>query len=188
MLDGMVKGSAAAPGAVGQPGAAPQQAAFEGGKIAITPDKATNSLVVLASPTDYQNLLQVIQKLDKRRRQVFVQAMIAEISLEKLKDIGMQWGMLGAASDGKYATVVGQYDPQGTISTILSTLGSSGISSLVTIPSTGTRSWRNIVMARVASSRAMKIPIMTMPAAIHLFMAGVCGVLSMACSWRVNSV
>ena len=136
VLDGVVKGSSAAQ-VPGQPGAAaaPQQSPFEGGKISITPDKATNSLVIMASPTDYQNLLQVVQKLDRRSRQVFVQALIAEVSLDKLKDIGLQWGLLGAASDGKYATVVGQYDPMGAISQIAGILGTSGISSLVTIPS-----------------------------------------------------
>jgi len=141
VLDGVVKGVTAAGlfGAGGQPaGSAPQQSPFEGGKVTITPDKATNSLVIMASPTDYQNLLQVIQKLDKRRRQVFVQALIAEISLDKLKDVGLQWGMIGAASDGKNASVVGQYDPQGSISTILSALATSGLSSFVTIPNTGT--------------------------------------------------
>ncbi len=123
VLDGVVKGSVAMPtGALQQPGAALPQSPFEGGKITITPDKATNSLVIMASPADYQNLLQVIQKLDKRRRQVFVQAVIAEISLDKLKDLGLQWGMFGAASDGKYASVAGTYDPQNTISQLLSVL------------------------------------------------------------------
>jgi general secretion pathway protein D len=137
VLDGVVKGSMQT-GAQQQPGAAPQQSPFEGGKITITPDKATNSLVVMASPTDYQNLLQVIQKLDKRRRQVFVQALIAEISLDKLRDLGLQWGLLGGASDGKYASVAGLYDPQGAIATLLNTLSSPGLSSLVSLPTLGT--------------------------------------------------
>jgi len=124
VLDGVVKGiSAATPATVpGQAAAAPQQSPFEGGKITITPDKATNSLVIMASPNDYQNLLSVIQKLDKRRRQVFVQAVIAEISLDKLKDLGLQWGLFGAASDGKYVSVVGTYDPQNTLSQLFSVL------------------------------------------------------------------
>lgn len=122
VLDSLVKGiGVAAPGQPAAAAAAPQQLPFEGGKITITPDKATNSLVVMASPADYQNLLQVIQKLDKRRRQVFVQAIIAEVSLDRLKDIGVQWGALGGASNGT-ATVVGAYDPQNTFSQLFSTL------------------------------------------------------------------
>ncbi|KAF0219753.1 MAG: proteinral secretion pathway protein [Geobacteraceae bacterium] len=121
VLEGVVKGISAAITPPGQPASAPQQSPFEGGKITITPDKATNSLVIMASPTDYQNLLQVIQKLDRRRRQVFVEAMIAEVSLDRLKDIGVQWGALGGASDGN-ATVVGQFDPQNSFSQLFSTL------------------------------------------------------------------
>jgi general secretion pathway protein D len=137
VLDGVVKGSTPT-GAPQQPGAAPQQSPFEGGKITVTPDKATNSLVIMASPTDYQNLLQVIQKLDKRRRQVFVQALIAEISLDKLRDLGLEWGILGAASDGKYASVAGAYDPQNTIARLLTLLSTEGLSSVITLPKTGT--------------------------------------------------
>ncbi len=136
VLDGVVKGISAAPApAQGQAAAAPQASPFEGGKITITPDKATNSLIIMASPNDYQNLLQVIQKLDKRRRQVFVQAVIAEISLDKLKDLGLQWGLLGAGSDGKYASVAGIYDPQNTFSQLFNVL--QGFSQAgITLPTT----------------------------------------------------
>jgi general secretion pathway protein D len=59
--------------------------------ISITPDKATNSLLIIATPTDYQNIVQVIKALDKRRRQVFVEAMIVEASIDKLKELGAKW-------------------------------------------------------------------------------------------------
>ncbi|ACM19258.1 type II secretion system protein GspD, putative [Geotalea daltonii FRC-32] len=131
VLDGVVKGSNAATPAAGQPGAAaaPQQSLFEGGKISITPDKATNSLVIMASPTDYQNLLQVIQKLDRRNRQVFVQAMIAEVSIDRARELGVQWGVIGGASNGTVATA-GIYDPFGTfgaLAPIIKSLGEAGI-------------------------------------------------------------
>ncbi len=133
VLDSVVKGSTATAQTGQQAGAAAQQSAFESGKITITPDKATNSLVIMASPADYQNLLQVIQKLDKRRRQVFVQAVIAEISLDKLKDIGNQLGVAGGAVKGDVATagvfdpfnILGQSTPQqAAIISALGTLGS----------------------------------------------------------------
>lgn len=159
VLDGVVKG-AAAPGAAGtasQPaGAAPQQSPFEGGKITITPDKATNSLVIMASPTDYQNLLQVIQKLDRRRRQVFVQVLLAEISLDKLRDLGLQWGVLGAASNGQ-ASVIGQYDPQGAITSILTTLATSGLSNFVTIPTSATAANFAVILQALQSNSAVNV-------------------------------
>jgi len=117
VLDGVVKGSFASPAQ----GGAPQQSPFEGGKITITPDKASNSLIIMASPADYQNLLQVIQKLDKRRKQVFVQAVIAEVSLDKLQELGVQWGVLGGGSTGDVAAA-GIYDPFGTFTPLLSAL------------------------------------------------------------------
>ena len=94
VLDGVVKGISAQ--ATGQPGAAaPQASPFDSGKITITPDKASNSLVIMASPTDYNNLVQVIKKLDRRSKQVFVQVLIAEVSLDKSRELGLQTGVIG---------------------------------------------------------------------------------------------
>jgi general secretion pathway protein D len=60
-------------------------------KITITPDKATNSLVVTAIPEDYQALVEVIKRLDIPRRQVYVEAAVVEISLEKTRDLGVEF-------------------------------------------------------------------------------------------------
>jgi general secretion pathway protein D len=109
VLDGIIKG-APAPGQPGGAATSPGQSPFEGGKISVTPDKATNSLVIMASPVDYQNLLQVIQKLDKRRRQVFVQAVIAEVSLDKAKELGLQLSVSGGGVSGNTAGA-GIFDP-----------------------------------------------------------------------------
>ena len=106
VLEGMFKTTSST---TTKPGS-PQQSAFEGTNISITPDKGTNSLVIMASPTDYQNLAQVISKLDRRRRQVFVKALIAEVSLDKLREIGTQLGVGGAGSDGTIAAA-GVFDP-----------------------------------------------------------------------------
>jgi general secretion pathway protein D len=160
VLDGVVKGITAtgATGGASQPaGAAPQQSPFEGGKITITPDKATNSLVIMASPTDYQNLLQVIQKLDKRRRQVFVQAVIAEISLDKLKELGVNWGVLGTASDGKNVSVVGQYDPQAVIQQFITAFATTGFSSFLTSNLTSTPVNFAVVLQALQSNGAVNV-------------------------------
>jgi general secretion pathway protein D len=156
VLEGVVKGSTT-PTAPATPGAgAPQQSPFEGGKITITPDKATNSLVVMASPTDYQNIIQVVQKLDKRRRQVFVEAVIAEISLNKLKDLGVKWGVVGGAAN-KTATVVGSYDPQNAfteLSSLISALKNAGI----TIPDlTGTAVNFSVVLQALETNGVVNV-------------------------------
>ncbi len=66
------------------------------GKVTITPDKATNSLIINAPAGLYQNLLGIIKDLDRRRKQVYVEAMIVEASLDKLKELGVQ-----VARDGR---------------------------------------------------------------------------------------
>lgn len=69
---------------------------FEGaGGITITADVATNALIIVASPADYQNLIHVIKQLDKRRRQVFVEAMIVEVSIDKLRELGTKFRVIG---------------------------------------------------------------------------------------------
>ena len=110
VLDGMIKSMTAATAASAARSGTTQEVSFEGSKISVTPDKATNSLVIMASPADYQNLLQVIKKLDVRRRQVFVQALVAEVSIDKLRDIGVQMGVGGAGTDGTIAAA-GVFDP-----------------------------------------------------------------------------
>ncbi len=59
--------------------------------LSVTPDKSTNSLIIVAPPSDYQNIAQMIKTLDKKRKQVFVEAMIVEASIDRLKEIGTRW-------------------------------------------------------------------------------------------------
>jgi general secretion pathway protein D len=76
------------------PGGAAQQAGpatILEGAVTITSDKATNSLIIVASPGDYETVKDVIQKLDIRRRQVYVEAAIIEMSLSKSRDLGFEF-------------------------------------------------------------------------------------------------
>jgi general secretion pathway protein D len=61
------------------------------GQVTITADKATNSLIIVASPGDYETIKDVIQKLDIRRRQVYVEAEIIEMSLAKQRELGIEF-------------------------------------------------------------------------------------------------
>ncbi|MGO9831109.1 MAG: type II secretion system secretin GspD [Myxococcaceae bacterium] len=80
------------PPAAQRPAGAPGVAATElfAGEVKISPDKATNSLVVVASQSDYRNLVQVIEKLDLPRRQVFVEAVIMEVDMTRETDVGVE--------------------------------------------------------------------------------------------------
>jgi general secretion pathway protein D len=104
VLEGMIKGMQGQSSK--QPGAAPGAAVtpFEAAAgITVTADKASNALVVVASPADYQNLLQIIRQLDKRRRQVYVEAMIIEASMDKLRNLGVQWRVTATKSGAPVA-------------------------------------------------------------------------------------
>jgi general secretion pathway protein D len=84
--------SGPAPGAGGgaPAGAAgPASADLFSGSVKITADKNTNSLVVIASQADYRNLVKVVERLDIRRRQVFVEAVIMEVNLQNNLDVGV---------------------------------------------------------------------------------------------------
>ena len=78
-------------------GGAVVSAELEGG-VKVTADKATNALIIVASSNDYETLVGVIRKLDIRRRQVFVEAAIMEINIDKALDVGVEWR--GAAQVG----------------------------------------------------------------------------------------
>jgi general secretion pathway protein D len=59
--------------------------------VNVTADPATNALVVSAAPQDWQTLKQIIDELDVPRTQIFVQAIIVEVSAERSKDIGVEF-------------------------------------------------------------------------------------------------
>ena len=77
------------------------------GSIAITPDKATNSLVITASPRDFRVIKTVIEKLDIRRRQVYVEATIMEISLDKQRDLGFEFRGTSDPTSGTSVQAIG---------------------------------------------------------------------------------
>jgi len=136
VLEKLIQPGARAPRAPGAaaPGAAPFEAVAD---ISITPDKASNALVIVASPSDYQNLVGVIRKLDRRRRQVFVEAMIVEASIDKLRDVGATWRAV-AKHEGEPIFVggVGTVD-SATIQSIISGLSgltAGGLGNFFTVP------------------------------------------------------
>jgi general secretion pathway protein D len=79
------------PPPAGSPQAAAAPATILEGTVTITGDKATNSLIIVGTPTDYETMKDVIQKLDIRRRQVYVEVAIIEMSLTKMRELGFEF-------------------------------------------------------------------------------------------------
>ncbi len=59
--------------------------------VNITADPATNAMVISASPQDWQTLKQIIDDLDTPRVQIFVQAVIVEVSAERQRELGVNF-------------------------------------------------------------------------------------------------
>lgn len=67
-----------------------------GGVFDIQADESTNSLVITAPPDIMRTLKRVISQLDIRRAQVLVEAVIAEVSADTSRELGVQWIFSGA--------------------------------------------------------------------------------------------
>jgi general secretion pathway protein D len=92
--------------------------------VNITADPATNAMVISASPQDWQTLKQIIDDLDTPRVQIFVQAVIVEVSAERQRQLGVNFysnGVGGGSVFGVGALNFGQL--QSAISDPLSVTG-----------------------------------------------------------------
>jgi general secretion pathway protein D len=94
VMSGEVRSTAPATGGA-TPAAAP---ATTGGQVQA--DVATNALIITAPDPQYRQLRAVIDQLDARRAQVFVESLIAEVNADRAAEFGIQWqGPIGKAGD-----------------------------------------------------------------------------------------
>lgn len=130
-------------------------------KVSVTPDKATNSLIIIASPSDYQNLIQVISLLDNQRKQVFVEAMIIEASIDKLKELGTKWRAIARANGDPVA--IGGFGNMNTTSLLSLISGLSGFSA------GGMGNFMSIPLTNIASDGSVTSSDLTVPGFSVLF-------------------
>lgn len=79
--------------------------------ISISADVATRSLIVTAEPEDYKHIKEVIDQLDITRPQVLVEALIADVSMDTMTDLGIEWGTVDKPVEGEYRGFAGtKYD------------------------------------------------------------------------------
>jgi general secretion pathway protein D len=103
VLRGMLSTTASTPGA--QPGTAPSGRPGGAASVPslIQADEATNSIIINASDTVYNNLRLVIEQLDVRRAQVYVEALIVEMTADSTNELGFQWAAAGGVRSGAIA-------------------------------------------------------------------------------------
>ncbi|MES2116006.1 MAG: type II secretion system secretin GspD [Pseudomonadota bacterium] len=72
-------------------GGATQQQAGSGSAGYIQADASTNTLIITAPESVYRNLRAVIDQLDVRRAQVYIESLIVEVTSDKASEFGVQW-------------------------------------------------------------------------------------------------
>jgi general secretion pathway protein D len=105
--------------------------------VQVFADKATNSIIISSTKLAYSRLASVIRDLDSRRKQVFVEAVILEVQVDRLRQIGTDpVQVLGAGKNGSIQGIGGFNRTPEDISTVAQTiLGiAAGASSGGTIP------------------------------------------------------
>ncbi|HSC56282.1 MAG TPA: secretin N-terminal domain-containing protein, partial [Nitrospira sp.] len=76
--------------------------------VQVFADKATNSIIISSTKIAYSKLQSVIRDLDSRRKQVFVEAVILEIQVDRLRQIGTDpLQVIGAGKSGSVQGIGG---------------------------------------------------------------------------------
>ena len=143
--------SGSTPGAVPVAGNAPSNAASAGNAAnagvqasaqpstggQIQADPATNSLIITAAEPQYRQLRAIIDQLDARRAQVYVESLIAEINSDKAAEFGIQWqNALGNRADTNNLSAAGtNYGSGGKNLLALALSGLSTTATSTTAPS-----------------------------------------------------
>ena len=93
--------SGRAPAAAGGQAAAGATAARS--EVSVWADVQTNALVINAPPKMMRSLMQIVDKLDIRRAQVLVEAIIVEVIADKKNELGTSWAIEGSGTDAPIA-------------------------------------------------------------------------------------
>jgi len=73
-----------------------------GGAGFIQADPTTNTLIITASEPVYRNIRAVIDLLDARRAQVYIESLIVEVTAKRAAEFGVQWGSVSGNSNSDY--------------------------------------------------------------------------------------
>jgi general secretion pathway protein D len=92
--------AAATPGATGAAGAPPGAPGGGDKSVTIWAEPMTNALVVTASPKVMRSVMSIVDRLDIRRHQVLVEAILVEMRVDKAMDLGINWLIADTDADG----------------------------------------------------------------------------------------
>ena len=66
------------------------------GKLTVVSDDSSNSLVVFGNKVEYEAVKNLVEKLDKEKKQILITVLIAEVSQSALREIGIRWQIFGS--------------------------------------------------------------------------------------------
>jgi general secretion pathway protein D len=92
--------AAVTPGGAGGGGAPPIVTSTGDKSITIWAEPMTNALVVTAPPKVMRSIMSIVDKLDIRRAQVLVEAILVEMTVDKSMDLGINWLIADRDSQG----------------------------------------------------------------------------------------
>jgi general secretion pathway protein D len=124
-----------APSAAASSALTSSSAPSTGGVIQADPN--TNSLIITATEPVYKDLLRVIEQLDRRRAQVYIESMIVELTAANAAELGVQWQALNGSNTAYAGTNFngpassGNTNIFGSSATINSVLGAAAVGAAV---------------------------------------------------------
>ncbi|WP_457621809.1 type II secretion system secretin GspD [Persephonella sp.] len=95
----------------------------------VVADKASNSIIIYANKNEYEAIKDLVQSLDKQKKQVLVTALITEVSEQALKEIGVRWQVFGSQGGAAFRGGIskeGFYNILGSTNFVAGVLTSSG--------------------------------------------------------------
>ena len=103
-LRAVMSSDTSAPSQASPASPSPAQAPLPTGGAAgyIQADPATNTLIITASEPVYRNLRNIIDQLDARRAQVYIESLIVEVSATRAAEFGVQWMGLSGDANSNY--------------------------------------------------------------------------------------
>jgi general secretion pathway protein D len=131
-------GRAAASAPAAAPGQANPAALLFESDIRISFDAPTNSLLIMSTFKDYQSLRRVIEQLDSPRKQIFIDATIMEVLLDKTRTVGVSYHAgTGASVAGQQSIMMGGFNANQTMNPTALVNNLGGLSAALFGPTTG---------------------------------------------------
>jgi general secretion pathway protein D len=115
------------PSATTNPFQSASSSAISAGGATVQADSTNNALIINAPEAIYNNLRAVVEMLDVRRAQVFVEVLIVEITVDKAAEFGIQWQALNGLSSNNTQLIGGtNFGTRGSGRNIIDTATSIG--------------------------------------------------------------